>query len=196
MTDISQLRGAGEVLTPDDTGFATATAWPGPPVSPDVLVRPTSAEEVAAALVWAGSSGVEVAVRSGGHGAWVPVAGGLLIDLGAFTAVDVGDDNLVRVGPGAMWGDVADVLAPHGLALSSGDTRSVGVGGNALGAGVGWLVHSVGLAVDQLVAAEIVTADGRVVTASADENPDLFFAIRGGAATSASPRGSTSAPPR
>jgi FAD/FMN-containing dehydrogenase len=180
MTDISQLHGAGEVLTPDDAGFAAATSWPGPPVSPDVLVRPTTAQEVGTALAWASASGVDVAIRSGGHGAWVPIPGGLLIDLGAFSGVEVGDDHVVRVGPGAMWGDVADALAPHGLALSSGDTRSVGVGGNALGAGVGWLVRSVGLAVDQLVGAEIVTADGQVVTASADENPDLFFAIRGG----------------
>jgi FAD/FMN-containing dehydrogenase len=180
MTDISQLRGAGEALTPDDAGFAAATAWPGPPVSPDVLVRPSTPQEVAAALTWAAASGVDVAVRSGGHGAWVAVPGGLLIDLGAFTGVEVGDDDVVRVGAGATWGAVADALAPHGLALSSGDTGSVGVGGNALGAGMGWLVRSVGLAVDQLVAAEIVTANGRVVTASADENPDLFFAIRGG----------------
>jgi FAD/FMN-containing dehydrogenase len=79
-----------------------------------------------------------------------------------------------------MWGDVADALAPHGVVLSSGDTRSVGVGGNALGAGIGWLVRSVGLAVDQLVGAELVTADGRVVVATEDENPELFFAIRGG----------------
>ncbi|HEU4331155.1 MAG TPA: FAD-binding oxidoreductase, partial [Lapillicoccus sp.] len=180
MTDISQLQGAGEVLTPDDAGFADATAWPGPPVSPDVLVRPSSAEEVGAALVWAAAEGVDVAVRSGGHGMWVPIPGGLLIDLQALSSVEVGDGHVVRIGAGAMWGDVADALAPHGLALSSGDTRSVGVGGNALGAGIGWLVRSVGLAVDQLVGAEIVTADGRVVNASADENPDLFFAIRGG----------------
>jgi FAD/FMN-containing dehydrogenase len=181
MPTIDDLRSTQSVvLTPDDPGFAEATRLPGPPVRPDVYVRPATPEEVGSALRWAAVEGVEVAVRSGGHGIWVPVPGGLLVDLGGFTRVVVGDDDVVAVGAGALWGDVADVLAPHGLALSSGDNRSVGVGGNALGAGLGWLVRSVGLAVDQLVSAEVVTADGRVVTASADENPDLFFAIRGG----------------
>jgi FAD/FMN-containing dehydrogenase len=181
MTNLDTLRSATPgALTRDDPAFAEATRWPGPPVSPDVLVRPTSAEEVGATLRWAAAEGVDVAVRSGGHGAWAPLRGGLLVDLGAFARVDVTDGGVVSVGPGATWGAVADALAPHGLALSSGDARSVGVGGNALGAGVGWLVRSVGLAVDQLVGAEVVTADGRVVVASAEENPDLFFAIRGG----------------
>ena len=168
------------MLTPDDAGFAEGTRLPGPPVSPDVYVRPRTPEEVGSALRWAAAEGVEVAVRSGGHGIWVPVPGGLLVDLGGFTRVDVGEGDVVAIGAGALWGDVADSLAPHGLALSSGDNRSVGVGGNTLGAGLGWLVRSVGLAVDQLVSAEVVTADGRVVTASADDNPDLYFAIRGG----------------
>ena len=182
MTNLDTLRSTqpGAVLTRDDPAFAEATRWPGPPVSPDVLVRPTAAEEVGAALRWAAAEGVDVAVRSGGHGAWAPIPGGLLVDLGALAHVDVADGSVVSVGAGATWGAVADALALHGLALSSGDTRSVGVGGNALGAGVGWLVRSVGLAVDQLVGAEIVTADGRVIAVSADENPDLFFAIRGG----------------
>ena len=181
MTNLDTLRSATPgALTRDDPAFAEATRWPGPPVSPDVLVRPTSAEEVGATLRWAAAEGVDVAVRSGGHGAWAPLRGGLLVDLGAFARVDVTDGGVVSVGPGATWGAVADALASHGLALSSGDARSVGVGGNALGAGVGWLVRSVGLAVDQLVGAEVVTADGRMVVASAEENPDLFFAIRGG----------------
>jgi FAD/FMN-containing dehydrogenase len=182
MTNLVTLRSTqpGAVLTRDDPAFAEATQWPGPPVSPDVLVRPASAQEVGAALRWAAAEGVEVAVRSGGHGAWASVPGGLLLDLSALAHVDVAAGGVVSVGPGATWGAVADALAPHGLALSSGDARSVGVGGNALGAGVGWLVRSVGLAVDQLVGAELVTADGRVVGVSADENPDLFFAIRGG----------------
>jgi FAD/FMN-containing dehydrogenase len=182
MTNLDTLRStqAGAVLIPDEPAFAEATQWPGPPVSPDVLVRPGTAQEVGAALGWAATEGVDVAVRSGGHGPWAPVPGGLLLDLGALAQVDVADGGLVSIGPGATWGAVADTLAQHRLALSSGDARSVGVGGNALGAGVGWLVRSVGLAVDQLVGAEVVTADGRVVVASADENPDLFFGIRGG----------------
>ncbi|HWI33834.1 MAG TPA: FAD-binding oxidoreductase [Lapillicoccus sp.] len=182
MTNLDTLRSTqrGGVLTRHDPAFAEATRWPGPRVAPDVLVQPESAQEVGAALRWAATEAVDVAVRSGGHGAWASVPGGLLVDLSALAHIDIADGGMVSVGPGATWGAVADALAPHGLALSSGDTRSVGVGGNALGAGVGWLVRSVGLAVDQLVGAEIVTADGRVVAASADENPELLFAIRGG----------------
>ena len=182
MANLEQLRSTQSTppLTPDDAGYADAVRLWGAPASPDVLVRPTTPEEVGAALVWAAAEGIEVAVRSGAHGAWVPVPGGLLVDLGAFAQVDVGDGGIVSIGPGATWGAVADALAPHGLALSSGDTRSVGVGGNALGAGIGWLVRSVGLAVDQLVRVQLVTADGRVVVASDDENPELFFAVRGG----------------
>ena len=97
-----------------------------------------------------------------------------------FTRVEVGDDDVVRVGGGAVWGDVAEAIAPRGLVLSSGDTRSVGVGGSTLGSGVGWLVNSVGLAADQLVGVQLVTADGGVVSASEDDNPELFSALRGG----------------
>ena len=143
-------------------------------------MRPTSPQEVGAALRWATEAGVDVAVRSGGHGSWAPLPGGLLVDLAAFTRVEVDDDDVVRVGGGAVWGDVAEAIAPRGLVLSSGDTRSVGVGGSTLGSGVGWLVRSVGLAADQLVGVQLVTADGGVVTASEDENPELFSALRGG----------------
>lgn len=117
MTNLDTLRSATPgALTRDDPAFAEATRWPGPPVSPDVLVRPTSAEEVGATLRWAAAEGVDVAVRSGGHGAWAPLRGGLLVDLGAFARVDVTDGGVVSVGPGATWGAVADALAPHGLA--------------------------------------------------------------------------------
>ncbi len=182
MPSLEQLRSTQSVpvAVRRDAGYAEATGRFEPPVSPDVLVRPATTDEVAAALGWAAAEGVDVAVRSGGHGAWSALPGGLLLDMGAFAGVEVGDDRAVRVGPGALWGDVADALGPHGLALSSGDTRSVGVGGNALGAGVGWLSRSVGLLVDQLVGVQLVTADGRVVRAAADENPELFFALRGG----------------
>jgi FAD/FMN-containing dehydrogenase len=182
MPTLEQLRStqSAPVEVPGAPGYAEAAARVGPPASPDVLVRPSTPQEVAAALAYAGAEDLEVAVRSGGHGAWSPLPGGLLLDLGGLDAVEVGDDGVVSVGPGAMWGAVADALAPHRLALSSGDTRSVGVGGNAVGAGVGWLSRSVGLVVDQLVGVHLVTADGRVVRAAADENPELFFAVRGG----------------
>ena len=80
----------------------------------------------------------------------------------------------------ATWGQVAAALAPHGLAISSGDTKSVGVGGLTLTGGIGWKVRKHGLALDNVAAAEVVTASGQVVQASAEENPELFWAIRGG----------------
>jgi FAD/FMN-containing dehydrogenase len=87
---------------------------------------------------------------------------------------------LVRIGSGATWGQVAAALEPHGWAITAGDARSVGVGGLTLGGGVGWMVRRHGLAIDNLVGARIVTADGRLLTASSREHPDLFWALRGG----------------
>ena len=86
----------------------------------------------------------------------------------------------MRIGGGATWGQVAAALAPHGLAISSGDTKSVGVGGLTLTGGIGWKVRRYGLALDNVAAAEVVTAGGKVVHASAAENQELFWAIRGG----------------
>jgi len=131
------------------------------------------------AVSLAAAAGLPIAVRSGGHGL-LPVDDGLVVDLAEFTEVEVGEGGLVTVGGGARWGDIAAALAPHGLAISSGDTRDVGVGGLALGGGIGWLVRSHGLAVDALREVELVTAAGEVLTVSADEQPDVFWALRGG----------------
>jgi FAD/FMN-containing dehydrogenase len=90
------------------------------------------------------------------------------------------DKRIVRVGAGVRWGEVAKQLEPHGLAISSGDTASVGVGGLALGGGIGWMVRGHGLAIDNILAIEIVTADGQTLRASADDHADLFWALRGG----------------
>lgn len=105
-----------------------------------------------------------------------------MIDLSKLANVEIIDNerHLVRIGGGATWGQVAPALAPHGLAISSGDTKSVGVGGLTLTGGIGWKVRKYGLALDNVVAAEVVIANGEVVRASAEENPELFWAIRGG----------------
>lgn len=90
------------------------------------------------------------------------------------------DNHIVRIGSGAVWGDVAKALQGYDLGISSGDTKSVGVGGLTLGGGIGWMVRNHGLSIDHLVGAEIVTADGNILQLSETENQDLFWAIRGG----------------
>lgn len=146
---------------------------------PAAVVRPTTAAEVAEAVRAAVEYEQPVAVRSGGHGA-MPVDDGVVVDLAELSNVDVHDDGTVSVGAGARWGEVASALAPHGLGVSSGDTLDVGVGGLALGGGIGWLVRTHGLTIDAVRELEVVTAAGAVVVASADSHPDLFWALRGG----------------
>ncbi|WP_141932240.1 FAD-binding oxidoreductase [Microbacterium sp. SLBN-146] len=182
---LSELRAAvsGAVITPDDSEWDAARLFHSGIGLPTAIVRPASLADVRAAVMWAAASGSPVVVRGGGHGPWGSVPGGLTVDLGAFTSVDVdidADGALVRVGGGATWGDVARTLAPRGLGISSGDTASVGVGGLTLGGGIGWMTRAWGLTIDQLVGAEVVTAAGDLVEVSSDVEPDLFWALRGG----------------
>ena len=180
---LNDLRAAisGTILSPDDDGFAASVgAYAGNP--PALTVRVGSEEDVAAAVRFAVASGLGVAVRSGGHGGpmYSPGADRLLIDLAALDSVSVDESGVTTIGPGAVWAAVASALEPSGFAVSSGDTADVGVGGLALGGGIGWLVRRDGLTVDNLLAARVVTAMGELLTASADENPELFWALRGG----------------
>jgi FAD/FMN-containing dehydrogenase len=126
---------------------------------------------------------VPLSIRSGGHGVTGNSTndGGVVIDLGRLDAIEIldNDNRRVRVGAGARWRDVADALTPSGLAISSGDYGGVGVGGLAVGGGVGFLARKHGLTIDHIVGAEVVLADGRVVRADASHHPDLFWAIRG-----------------
>ncbi|MGN6271716.1 MAG: FAD-binding oxidoreductase [Protaetiibacter sp.] len=183
MTDLATLRTAteAEVLLPGDAAYEAVRPTYSGAGEPAVIVRPTTPEQVADALLLARERGLSVSVRSGGHGAKVfPNPDGLVIDMSAFDAIEVRSDGTVRVGSGATWGEVAQALEPHGLIITSGDTRGVGVGGLALGGGMGWLVRAVGLTIDILEAVEVVTVDGRLLTASADSEPELFWALRGG----------------
>ncbi|ACZ29415.1 FAD linked oxidase domain protein [Xylanimonas cellulosilytica DSM 15894] len=160
--------------------------------APGLVLRPRDAEEVADAITFArtqvGAShgGVELGVRSGGHGISGRSTndGGIVVDLGALDGIEVLDEatRRVRVGAGATWGEVAAALQPHGWAITSGDYGGVGVGGLATTAGIGLLGRSQGLTIDHVVAADVVTADGRLVRASADENPELFWGLRGAGA--------------
>jgi FAD/FMN-containing dehydrogenase len=152
--------------------------------SPAVVLRPTGVRDVQTGVRFAARAGLPLSVRGGGHGfpGFGTNDGGVVLDLRDLADVEVLDDrqHLVRIGGGATWGQVAAALAPHGLAISSGDTKSVGVGGLTLSGGIGWKVRKYGLALDSVVGAELVTADGDVVRADAQENSELFWAIRGG----------------
>ena len=173
-----------ESLRPGDAGYDGAAHGFFATGAPALVVRPRSADEVATALAHAARHHLAVSVRSGGHSAAGHSTndGGVVIDLARLDHVEVldADRRAVRVGAGATWGRVAEALDPHGWCITSGDTAAVGVGGLTLGGGFGWLVRRDGLAVDNLVGARMVTADGRLVTASAEENTDLFWALRGG----------------
>ena len=152
--------------------------------SPAHVLRPGSVTDVQAGVRFAAGAGLALSVRGGGHGfpGFGTNDGGVVIDLSRLAHVTIIDSerHLVRIGGGATWGQVAAALTPHGLAISSGDTKSVGVGGLTLTGGIGWKVRKYGLALDNVAAAEVVTASGEVVRASAEENPELFWAIRGG----------------
>jgi FAD/FMN-containing dehydrogenase len=172
-------RAGTAVLRGDEHWGANPPIYP-PPGDPVAVVRPETPEQVGEALRFAAAEGIGVGIRSGGHGSGhFDNDGGLVIELSNLAGIEV-DGTTVRIGGGALWGDVAAELARHDLAITSGDTKSVGVGGLTLGGGVGWLVREYGLALDSLIAAEVVLASGGVVTASADEHPDLFWALRGG----------------
>ncbi|MGH1561201.1 FAD-binding oxidoreductase [Mumia sp. DW29H23] len=152
--------------------------------TPDTVVHARTSADVAGAIHHARDTGAPLTVRSGGHSiaGHSTAGGGLLLDLRGLHSMAVVDRSrgLVRIGTGATWGMVAQRLAPYGLAITAGDTASVGVGGLTLGGGIGWMVRRYGLAIDSVVAAEIVTADGRVRTVDAGHDPDLFWALRGG----------------
>ena len=174
----------GDVIEPGAVEYESARRSVLASGSPAWVLRPTSVGDVQAGVRFAAGTGLPLSVRGGGHGfpGFGTNDGGVVIDLVHLADVTIVDDerHVVRIGGGATWGQVAAVLAPRGLAISSGDTRSVGVGGLTLTGGIGWKVRKYGLALDNVVAAEVVTADGDVVHASGAENPELFWAIRGG----------------
>lgn len=153
---------------------------------PGLVLRPRNADQVVEALSFAREQDVELHVRSGGHGISGTSTndGGIVLDLSALDAVEVLDPatGRIRLGAGARWGRVATELNGHGLALSSGDHAGVGVGGLATTGGIGYLGRSHGLTIDNVTAAEVVTADGRVRRVDATDGPDLFWALRGAGA--------------
>ncbi len=184
---IEQLRSSvrGTVITPDDPGFDEARTVYNAMIDkkPALVVQAVDVADVIAGVKFAGEHDLPICVRGGGHNA----AGlgtcddGIVIDLGRMNAVRVNPKTQrVVVEGGATWGDVDHATQPFGLAVPAGIISTTGVGGLTLGGGFGYLSRGYGLTIDNLVAADLVLADGSFVTASESENPDLFWAIRGG----------------
>jgi FAD/FMN-containing dehydrogenase len=175
---------AGEVLLPTDDAYEQRRNVMFRTGRPAAIVRCQTSDDIRYGLEYARDAQLDVSVRSGGHSGpgFGTNDGGVVLDLSPMNTVEIVDParRIIRIGSGATWIEVARPLAPHGLAISSGDTTSVGVGGLLLGGGIGWMVRKYGLTIDSLVAAEIVTADGRLRRASSDDHADLFWAIRGG----------------
>jgi FAD/FMN-containing dehydrogenase len=174
-----------EVIVPADTGFDEARTIFNATIDrrPAAIVWPRSTEDVASAVRWARAEGLPIAVRGGGHNvAGHAVAdGSLVIDLRLRRDVVVDPARrLATVGGGALWVDVDAATTAHGLAVTGGTFGDTGVGGLTLGGGLGFLMGTGGLTCDNLVRAEVVTADGSVVTAGEGGDPELLWALRGG----------------
>jgi FAD/FMN-containing dehydrogenase len=175
----------GRVIGPGDPGYDQARKvfygkWDRRPAA---VVQPASAAEVAQVVDLAREHDLELAVRSGGHSLAGHSAsdGGIVLDLSAMTALEVDRrDGTAWAQTGLSAGDYTRVVGADGLATGFGDTGSVGIGGLTLGGGVGFLVRRHGLTIDNLLGAELVTADGRVLQVDDQHHPDLFWAIRGG----------------
>jgi FAD/FMN-containing dehydrogenase len=173
------------LIAPGDPGYdeARRVFFQGIDRRPAAIARVAGADEVARIVGLARESGVELAVRSGGHSraGHGTSDGGLVIDLSGLKSLEIdADQGSAWVGTGLTAGEFTIATGERGLATGLGDTGSVGIGGITLAGGIGYLVRKNGLTIDDLLAAEVVTADGDVVTASAESEPDLFWAIRGG----------------
>ena len=175
----------GRVIAPNDPGYddARAVFYGGFDRRPAAIIRAADATDVSYAVSFAREKGLELAVRSGGHSnAGHSVSeGGLVLDLRDMRALEINpEDCTAWAQAGLTTGEFTTAAAKYDLAIGFGDTASVGIGGITLGGGVGYLVRKFGLTIDDLLAAEIVTADGKLLTVDAETYPDLFWAIRGG----------------
>jgi hypothetical protein len=182
---IERLRAtfAGELHLPGDPSYDVLRRPLNPALDPRpaVVAAAANASDVRAALTAARRHELPFAVQATGHGTHVALDGGILLNTARLNGVRVDPERRVaRVGAGARWSQVVATAARHGLAPLSGSAPSVGVIGFTLGGGVGWLSRKHGFAADSVIAAELVNAAGEPVRASADENPDLHWAIRGG----------------
>jgi len=175
----------GRLLSPNSPGYDQARSVWNAMIDrrPALIVQALGAADVVAAVTYARESGLMLSVRGGGHNVSgnAVIDGGVMIDLSPmrWVRVDPGRKT-VQVGPGALWEDVDAETQAFGMATTGGVVATTGVAGLTLGGGLGWLQGKFGLACDNLIAADLVTADGRLVKANAEENADLFWGLRGG----------------
>ncbi|GAC1533738.1 MAG: FAD-binding oxidoreductase [Acidimicrobiales bacterium] len=184
---VERLRAAvaGTVALDGEDGFADAiNIWNGAiDRHPGVVVRATCPEDVVAALAYARESSMEVSVRGGGHGfaGFAITDGGVMIDLSLMKSISVDPESQRAVAAGGVtWAEFDAAAQVHGLTTPGGFISHTGVAGLTLGGGIGWLTRTAGLTCDNLLGAQVVLADGRIVHASDTENPDLMWALRGG----------------
>jgi FAD/FMN-containing dehydrogenase len=178
---------SGTLLLPGDDGYDDARRLYNGLIEaqPGLIAGCRSVSDVAAAISFAREAGLEISVRGGGHGVAgrALTDGGVTIDLSAMRTVEVDPaTRAARAQGGATWADLNDAAAEHGLATTGGVVSTTGIAGLTLGGGFGYLMPKHGMAADNLSSVELVTADGDVVTASADDHPDLFWALRGAGA--------------
>jgi FAD/FMN-containing dehydrogenase len=175
----------GEILTAADEGYEAARRVWNAMIDrrPAIIVRPRSAADVAAAVDFTRDQQLPLAIRGGAHSVagTGTCDGGVVIDFSAMKRIDVDPAaRTARAEPGVKWTEFDNATQAHGLATTGGTIGDTGIAGLTLGGGFGWLEGALGMTVDNLIAADVVLADGRQVRASADENPDLFWALRGG----------------
>ena len=175
----------GSVITAEDEGYEQARRVYNAMIDkrPRVIVRPANAGDVISAVDFARDNDLDLAIRGGSHS--VPGFGtcddGVVVDLSSMRGVRVNPGNqTARAEGGATWGDFNAATYPFGLATTGGIISTTGVGGLTLGGGIGYLARGMGLSCDNLISADVVTADGRVLVASEQKNEDLFWALRGG----------------
>ncbi len=176
---------AGRLVLPGEQEYEVARqVWNAShDCRPALVVQPLSVADARAAVRFAADHGLPVCVRGGGHNhaGYAVADGAVMVDLSAMVSVRVDPARrVVTVGGGATWGVVDQATQAAGLAVTGADVSAVGVGGSALGGGAGWLHRKLGLTCDSLLAAEIVTTDAQVLRVSAEEHPELFWALRGG----------------
>ena len=180
-----RVRLRGDLIQPGDATYDAARTvyWSSVDRRPALIVRAVDEIDVMAAVDYARETGASLAVRSGGHSfaGFGMVDGGIVVDLSGMKSMRIDPvRRTARVQPGLTWGEYAEQAQAYGLATTSGDVHSVGVGGLTVGGGVGWMVRKYGLTIDHLLSVDLVTADGRLLRASETEHPDLFWAVRGG----------------